>query len=105
MMLGITSGRGCATADVVKYLTRSVGADFTKPAGTIYYVRNQDVRSTTREPLFAGAVSALNKIDVRAEVVKGVERAPLDERARAAGREECACVGARDARRLRRVGH
>lgn len=72
MMLGITSGRGCATADVVKYLTRSVGADFTKPAGTIYYVRNQDVRSTTREPLFAGAVSALNKIDVRAEVVDGI---------------------------------
>src|SRR5207237_414135 len=36
-MLGVTSGRGMATSEVVRYLTRSVGADFSRPAGTIYF--------------------------------------------------------------------
>ena len=72
MVLGITTGRGCSTADVVKYLTRSVGADFTKPTGTIYYARNDDVRSKTRQDLYFPAVDLLKQLGVRAEIVEGV---------------------------------
>jgi hypothetical protein len=71
MMLGVTSGRGSSTDEVVRYLTRSVGADFTRPNGTIYYARNDDVRSTTRQDLFPAAVAALERLDVKAAIVQG----------------------------------
>jgi hypothetical protein len=72
MMLGVATGRGMSTQDIVRNLTRSVGADFTKPTGTIYYARNDDVRSKTRQDLFFPAVDLLAALKVRAEVVNGV---------------------------------
>lgn len=71
-MLGVTSGRGMATADVVRYLTRSVGADYTRPAGTIYYARNDDVRSKTRHESYRPAIDALASVEVRGELVEGI---------------------------------
>jgi hypothetical protein len=70
-LLGITTGRGMAPSEVVRNLTRSVGADFTRPAGTIYFARNDDIRSKTRHDLFPAAVEALSTSGVRGEVVEG----------------------------------
>lgn len=72
MMLGVTTGRGMAVADVVRNLQRSVGADFTRPAGTVYYARNSDVRSTTRDGQYQTAVDALKTLGVEGEIVDAV---------------------------------
>jgi len=71
-MLGVTSGRGMSTDDVVRNLTRSVGADYTRPAGTIYFARNDDVRSKTRQDLFPAAVNALAALRVGGQEVEGI---------------------------------
>jgi len=71
-MLGVTSGRGNSVREVIDYLKTAAGADFTHPAGTIYYAANPDVRSTTREPLFAAAIDAIKAEGVAAERVEGV---------------------------------
>ncbi|MHB1037952.1 MAG: TIGR03790 family protein [Pirellulales bacterium] len=70
-MLAMTSGRGNSVREAVGYLARSATADGTRPKGTIYYVRNNNVRSTTREPLFADAVAMLQKLGVAAEILEG----------------------------------
>lgn len=72
MMLGVTTGRGMSTTDVVRNLQRSVGADFTRPAGTIYYARNNDVRSKTRDEGYQAAIDALRSLNVRGEIVDEV---------------------------------
>lgn len=71
-MLACTSGRGLAVAEVVAGLRRSAAADGSRPAGTVYYLRNSDIRSTTREWAFAAACERLNALGVRAEVQEGV---------------------------------
>jgi hypothetical protein len=70
-MLGVTSGRGNSVREVIDYLTTAAGADGTSPAGTIYYLSNGDVRSTTRAPLFAAAVAAVKEAGVAAEQIDG----------------------------------
>ena len=77
-MLAVTSGRGNTVGEAVDSLSRSATADGTIPKGTIYYVRNSDVRSTTREPGFAAAVAALGKLNVAAEIIEGT--APQNKR-------------------------
>lgn len=69
MMLGVTIGRGNSVSEVLRYLRRSAGADGTKPSGTIYFARNNDVRSTTRAPAFEAAVNALDKLNVQAQII------------------------------------
>jgi hypothetical protein len=71
-MLGVTSGRGNSVREVIDYLTTAAGADFSRPPGTIYYAANPDVRSTTREPLFAAAVDAIKAEGIAAERIGGV---------------------------------
>ena len=48
MMLGVTAGRGNSLGEVLNYLRRSAAADGTHPKGTIYYVKNDDIRSKVR---------------------------------------------------------
>lgn len=69
MMLGVTIGRGNSVNETLRYLRRSAGADGTNPTGTIYFARNNDVRSTTRSPAFEAAVSALEKLNVKGEII------------------------------------
>lgn len=71
-MLGVTSGRGNSLDEVIRYLRSSAAADATHPAGTIYYARNSDVRSTTREPGFHAASRALVDLGVNSEIVDSV---------------------------------
>ena len=52
MMLGVTSGRGNTLDEVLAYLERSAAADATHPKGTIYFVKNSNIRSTVRDEIF-----------------------------------------------------
>lgn len=70
--LGVTCGRGNSVMEVLECLRRSLKADGTAPKGTVYYLKNGDVRSTTREWGFAPAVAALKSVGVAGAVEDGV---------------------------------
>jgi hypothetical protein len=71
MMLGVTTGRGNTVGEVLSYLHRSVDADETHPKGTIYFVRNSDIRSKVREEYFSPVMQELKKLGVAAEILEG----------------------------------
>jgi hypothetical protein len=75
--LGVSHGRGNTPAEIIANLRRSHGADGTKPRGTIYYMRNNDVRSKARHETFGAAVKELQTLGVKAEIVNG--SAPLQK--------------------------
>ena len=70
-MLAYTSGRGNSVSEAWAGLRRSIAADGTRPKGTVYYLRNNDVRSTTREWGFAPAAAKLRELGVNAAVESG----------------------------------
>ena len=70
-MLGVTAGRGNSLQEVIEYLKRSAAADGTHPKGTIYFVRNGDIRSKVRHDLFPIAVEQLTKLGVDAKILEG----------------------------------
>jgi len=70
-ILGVTAGRGNSVAEITAYLRSAASADGTKPKGTIYFVTNSDVRTTTRSGVFPTAVKALTALGVQAEIVNG----------------------------------
>jgi hypothetical protein len=72
VMLGVTAGRGNSPREVASYLRSAAKADGTKPKGTIYFMTNPDVRTTTRSGVFPATVKALEKLGVKAEVASGV---------------------------------
>ena len=49
-MIGYAGQYGMSPSQVIQSLRRSVAADGTKPAGTIFFESNGDVRSSTRAP-------------------------------------------------------
>jgi hypothetical protein len=71
-MLACTSGRGTSVREALDSLRRSVAADGSKPRGTIYFMENKDVRSTTRAWGFQRAAEKLREIGVAASVEEGV---------------------------------
>ena len=71
-VLGVTEGRGNTLPEVLRYLRSAAAADGTRPPGTIYFVTNSDVRTTTRSGAFPATVAALEKVGVKATIVKGV---------------------------------
>jgi hypothetical protein len=70
-VLGVTRGRGNTVAEVLSNLRKSVKADESRPAGTVYLMTNSNVRSTTRDGLFGSVVVALKSLGVKAEIIKG----------------------------------
>ncbi len=72
VVLACTTGRGLSEEDAIQNLRRSAGADATRPVGTIYFERNGDVRSTTREWAFQNAVKKLKSMGIDAVVEDGV---------------------------------
>jgi hypothetical protein len=70
-MLGVTSGRGNTVAEVISYLKRSAAADGKRPPGTIYFMWNKDVRSTTRHACYETVAAEINKLGVKARVIQG----------------------------------
>jgi hypothetical protein len=71
VMLGVTAGRGNTVPEVVRYLAAAAAADGSRPTGTVYFVTNGDVRTTTRSGAFAAAVAELRSLGVAGEVVAG----------------------------------
>lgn len=74
MVLGIPADedtRGNTLDEIIAYLKRSAAADGTRPEGAVYYVRNGDVRSRTRQSAFPEAVEQLEKLGVRGAIVFG----------------------------------
>ncbi len=71
-LLGVGSGRGNSFDEIIAGLRRSVGADGSRPAGTIYFMLNEDVRSTAREWAVRGAAAEVRAAGVGAEVQNGV---------------------------------
>lgn len=71
-MLGVTQGRGNTVAEVVGYLKRAAQADGTRPRGTFYYMKNNDIRSVTRHGCFDAAAAQLKRMGVSAVVAPGV---------------------------------
>jgi hypothetical protein len=70
-MLGVTSGRGTSVSESVRYLEAAAAADGTRPRGTVYYVKNSNIRSTTRDGAYEAAAEALAELGVAAEVIEG----------------------------------
>jgi hypothetical protein len=70
-VLGVTMGRGNSLGEVLNYLGRSATADATLPKGTIYFVKNGNVRSTVRDGIFPAAVAQLAKLGVTAQILEG----------------------------------
>lgn len=72
MMLGYTKGAGGNTInEVMRYLLFAQQADFKRPKGTIYFVKQNDVRSTTRHMHFPSVVEDLAKLGVKGEELQG----------------------------------
>ena len=63
----------CSTVpEIITYLDRAAAADGTKPKGTFYFMRNADVRTEKRQPLYPAVVTELRSLGHRAEVRNGV---------------------------------
>jgi hypothetical protein len=70
-MLGVTTGRGNSVDEVLSYLRRSAAADATRPRGTIYFMKNNDIRSKTRHNCYDEVAGQLLRLGVSARVVPG----------------------------------
>jgi len=70
-VLAVTSGRGNSVAESIARLRSSVAADGTRPAGTIYYMTNADVRSRTRKGHFDSAIAGLKNLGATGVVMEG----------------------------------
>lgn len=71
-VLACTTGRGTSVDEALAHLRRSAAADGSHPPGTIYFERNGDVRSTTREWAFRNAARKLESLGVKAIIEDGV---------------------------------
>ena len=70
-MLAVTSGRGNSVSEAVDSLRRSVAADGSCPEGTVYFMVNDNIRSTTRDGAFRSAVAELKRLGVKSRIVEG----------------------------------
>ena len=71
-VLAHTSGLGLSVAESIENLRRSALADGSRPRGTVYFMENSDVRSTTREWGNARAAEKLASIGIAASIERGV---------------------------------
>jgi uncharacterized protein (TIGR03790 family) len=70
-MLAYTSGRGNSVREAVSALERSATADGTSPGGTIYFMRNNDIRSRVRHDGYTAAILDLLRVKVDGEELEG----------------------------------
>lgn len=71
-VLACTTGRGTSVDEALANLRRTAAADRSRPTGTIYFERNGDIRSTTREWAFRNAARKLESLGVKAVIEDGV---------------------------------
>jgi hypothetical protein len=70
-MLAHVGPRSNTLGEALESLRRSVGADGSRPEGTVYYMKNKDIRSRVRQWGFHPARNALKKLGVAAEILEG----------------------------------
>ena len=70
-MLGVTSGRGNTVKEVLSYLDRAALADGHRLRGTIYFMKNGDVRSKTRHACYDEVAEQIRRWGVSAVVMNG----------------------------------
>jgi len=68
-LLAYTGTHGNSVPEVENYLAAAHASDGSQPDGTVYLLVNNDVRSTTRQPLFLETVAALKQRGHRAEIL------------------------------------
>ena len=72
VMLAVTSGRGNSVPEALAALRAAAGATGTRPKGTFYFMRNENIRSTVRDWLFPSAVAKLRAMGLAAELEDGI---------------------------------
>ena len=77
-VLAVTRGDGNSIDEVVSYLRKSKEADFSQPEGKFFFTKTDDVRTTTRVPMFELACNRLRELGHQAEVV--TDRMPMFEK-------------------------
>ncbi|MDA7924035.1 hypothetical protein N9B60_01440 [Mariniblastus sp.] len=78
-ILSVTRNYGINEKQAVEQLQRSIKADGTQPRGTFYFTDTKDVRSTTRKPNFASAITQLEAMGFETKIVNsGVPVKALD---------------------------
>lgn len=71
-MLGVVTGRGNSVDEVLASLQRSAYANSLAPKGTFYFMRRDEVRSTTRHDCFQDVVKQINAMGGNAKIEDGV---------------------------------
>ena len=69
-VLATTSGRGSTLNQAIEQLERSAAADHTHPQGTFFFSKNGDVRTKAREQQYIIAMSELQKMGFKTEVIR-----------------------------------
>ena len=69
VMLAYTGRGGNSVPEVLRYLASAASSDGAHPEGTVYFLHSPDVRSVTRQPLFATTLRELAKRGRRGEVL------------------------------------
>lgn len=72
MVLSHTANNRLSIDEAIAHLERSSLADFTRPSGTFFFSKTNDVRSTTREPNFQIAIDELKKLKKDAQIIESV---------------------------------
>lgn len=70
--LGYTGRFGNSVPEVLSALRASIAADGTSPDGTVYFCRNGDIRSRTREPGWGGLEDGLRQRGRKVQMLEGV---------------------------------
>ena len=81
-MVGYSGVNGLTTTQVIQNLLRTVAADGTKPAGTVYFENNDDPRSSSRSPYWPAieAYMSANDIPWFQEYFSGITATPANRR-------------------------
>ena len=70
MVLAVTRDLGITQFEAKQNLQTSIRADYSHPAGSFIFTKTDDVRTKTREPGFAMAISKLQSRGMKARVVE-----------------------------------
>lgn len=70
--LGYTGRYGNSVPEILAALRASVAADGTAPDGTVYFCRNGDIRSTTREQYWTALQRELHERGRKVQILEGI---------------------------------